>query len=103
MRVVDRALGIGKRVATDASVICLSQKYHHCSHFSPNPSENEPAAAQFEVISTRLPGLRDENAITNTADDKRIDITAGLVMRREDIHSLLTVAAERGEPGSRCR
>ena len=105
-RVVDRALGISERVITDASVKCWAscptdRNATCCSHFSISIPSAETAAAQFEVLSTFLPNL--PGLLTQITENKNVaDIVStpfvSPMMRRRNIHSLLTLAAEPSEP-----
>lgn len=111
MRAVDRALGISKRVVTNASVECWANPVRTCC-----PTDRNATAVLTSVIfpvlkrnccccpvwghiytpsmSTRVGETRTENKCSWQS----INVMTSLVTWRRNIHSLLTLAAEPSKP-----
>lgn len=105
MRVVDRALCIGKHVITDASVNCWANPVRTCC-----PTDRNATAVHSSVLipvlkwncCCRLWGHIYASSISTRVVDTRTESSwqsiTNLVMWRRNIHSLLTLAAEPSEP-----
>lgn len=116
--VVDRALGTGEPVITDANVNCWAnpertcytgdRKCHWCSqccqYYSQCCEWNCCCCPAWGTCLPRIPiyqGLLTQELKTNIADDISTSSQTD-VMQRRNIHSLLTLAAEPSKPQCKC-